>query len=109
MRSSPRRLRRSRSIWTARRAAVLLRRARAGETAGARRRRRLAAAAAAQAAEFEPLLATEPRRDLALTVFPLVAYKAAAVANGNKLMSSLDATNRAGLCRRHLLLYLTFY
>ena len=52
-----------------------------------------AAAAAAQAAEFEPLLATEPRRDLALAlVFPLVAYKAAAVANGNKLMPSLDAT-----------------
>ena len=52
-----------------------------------------AAAAAAQAAEFEPLLATEPRRDLALAlVFPLVAYKVAAVANGNKLMPSLDAT-----------------
>ena len=52
-----------------------------------------AVAAAAQAAEFEPLLATEPRRDLALAlVFPLVAYKAAAVANGNKLMPSLDAT-----------------
>ena len=51
-----------------------------------------AAAAVAQAAEFEPLLA-EPRRDLALAlVFPLVAYKAAAVANGNKLMPSLDAT-----------------
>ena len=52
-----------------------------------------AAAAAAQAAEFEPLLATEPRRDLALAlVFPLVAYKVAAVANGNKLMLSLDIT-----------------
>jgi hypothetical protein len=52
-----------------------------------------ASAAAAQAAEFEPLLATEPRRDIALAlVFPLVAYKAAAVANGNKLMPSLDAT-----------------
>ena len=39
------------------------------------------------------MLATEPRRDLALAlVFPLVAYKAAAVANGNKLMPSLDAT-----------------
>ena len=52
-----------------------------------------AAAAAAQAAEIEPLLATEPRRDVALAlVFPLVAYKVAAVANGNKLMPSLDAT-----------------
>ena len=52
-----------------------------------------ASAAAAQAAEFEPLLATEPRRDLALAlVFPLVAYKVAAVANGNKLMLSLDIT-----------------
>ena len=52
-----------------------------------------AAAAAVQAAEIEPLLATEPRRDLALAlVFPLVAYKVAAVVNGNKLMPSLDAT-----------------
>ena len=52
-----------------------------------------AVAAAAQAAEFEQLLATEPRRDIALAlVFPLVASKVAAVVNGNKLMPSLDAT-----------------
>lgn len=51
-----------------------------------------AVAGAAQAAtELEPLLATGPRRDVALAlVFPLVAYKAAAVANGNELMLPLD-------------------
>ena len=52
-----------------------------------------AAAAAASAAELEPLLAAEPRRDVAVAlVAPLLAYKVAAVANGQKLMASLDAT-----------------
>ena len=52
-----------------------------------------AIAAAASAAELEPLLAAEPRRDVAVAlVAPLVAYKVAAVANGQKLMASLDAT-----------------
>ena len=52
-----------------------------------------AVAAAASAAELEPLLAAEPRRDVAVAlVAPLLAYKVAAVANGQKLMASLDAT-----------------
>ena len=52
-----------------------------------------AIAAAASAAELEPLLAAEPRRDVAVAlVAPLLAYKVAAVANGQKLMASLDAT-----------------
>ena len=52
-----------------------------------------AVAAAASAAELEPLLAAEPRRDVAVAlVAPLLAYKVAAAANGQKLMASLDAT-----------------
>ena len=50
-------------------------------------------AAAARAAELEPLLAAEPRRDVAIAlVAPLLAYKISAMANGQKLMASLDAT-----------------
>ena len=49
------------------------------------------AEAAGAASDVEPLLAAAPRRDLALAlVFPLVAYKVAAVARDQRLMPTLD-------------------
>ena len=68
-----------------------------------------AVAGAAQAAtELEPLLATGPRRDIALAlVFPLVAYKAAAVAKRKRAYAAARRGDCAGYDGHDLLLYLT--
>lgn len=49
--------------------------------------------AAAAAQDLEPLLTSEPRRDVAVAlVAPLLAYKLAAMANRQKLMLPLDVS-----------------